>query len=339
MNPHYLSSYLKCIFCGFENLRYHSFEKNERGESGAFVCAQCAHYYRLENNILDCLPPHVRDGAHAQAFERKYHSHMQGLKSRIPSAAEKEKSKEFSFEEAIPETYDSEIVDTAFWKKVLSTALKQWGDLLDRFQPEMILDVGCGTGRLANAFGERGYKVIALDATLPMLEIAQSKAEKLGIAGRVYFVLGDINHLPLRSGSISTLSFFGVFHHLEDPYRAFEKCLNVLAPKSLILGVDNNKSVFRKVFDALMRHNPLWHEDHHLEHAALSGKAFVKVIQNSGYRIFLKTTCFIPPQLYSLMPARVSDGFYDAADSAGSVLPFLRYQGGLLCIKAARNFS
>ena len=44
-------------------------------------------------------------------------------------------------------------------------------------QPEIILDLGCGSGRTAIPLAQRGYRVIGIDLSQPMLEVLQSKLD------------------------------------------------------------------------------------------------------------------------------------------------------------------
>ena len=71
--------------------------------------------------------------------------------------------------------------------------------------PGLVLDVPCGTGVYSAALVEGGYRVIAADASLPMLEIAGLRGDG------VPRVLCDINHLPFRDGSalrLTTAKYF-----------------------------------------------------------------------------------------------------------------------------------
>jgi len=64
------------------------------------------------------------------------------------------------------------------------------------------LDAGCGLGLqallLAEAVGPEGH-VTGLDISRGLLGYARNIADKAGLAGRVDFVKGDINHLPFES--------------------------------------------------------------------------------------------------------------------------------------------
>jgi malonyl-CoA O-methyltransferase len=82
-----------------------------------------------------------------------------------------------------------------------------------RIAPRTILDAGCGTGEAVGELGARyaGARVVALDAALPMVEMARDRSlrarsllrrllpEALGGGGTAapLFVCGDFNSLPL----------------------------------------------------------------------------------------------------------------------------------------------
>ncbi len=69
-----------------------------------------------------------------------------------------------------------------------------------------ILDLGCGTGRLAFALAERGYDVYALDLNPAFIVRAQQEAERRSpsVRERVHFGVGDARdfRLNLRFGLI-----------------------------------------------------------------------------------------------------------------------------------------
>jgi SAM-dependent methyltransferase len=47
--------------------------------------------------------------------------------------------------------------------------------------PGRLLDLGCGTGRLLVALANRGYRVLGVDLSRPMLEVAREKAAAAGV--------------------------------------------------------------------------------------------------------------------------------------------------------------
>ncbi|GAA4960730.1 class I SAM-dependent methyltransferase [Actinoplanes utahensis] len=66
--------------------------------------------------------------------------------------------------------------------------------LADRVAPR-VLDLGCGTGRLAIAMAEAGHEVTAVDPAGPVLDAARRKPG----AGRVRWIQGSFETLPPRS--------------------------------------------------------------------------------------------------------------------------------------------
>jgi len=58
-----------------------------------------------------------------------------------------------------------------------------------------ILDVGCGTGRVAISLAELGYNVIGIDISPSYIEIAKSRAISKGLENRVEFITCDARDL------------------------------------------------------------------------------------------------------------------------------------------------
>jgi SAM-dependent methyltransferase len=78
-----------------------------------------------------------------------------------------------------------------------------------------VLDVGCGTGTLAEAIRREGYAVYGLDASIGMLT-------QLGAAGRGWPAMGFGERLPFRDGAFDLAITVATLHHITDPGRIAE---------------------------------------------------------------------------------------------------------------------
>jgi SAM-dependent methyltransferase len=81
--------------------------------------------------------------------------------------------------------------DAQFTATALGTLLRRttWRNF-ERFfaQRESLLDIGCGTGEDAIHLASLGHRVLATDASLPMIRMASRKAEQAGCAQRIRFL-------------------------------------------------------------------------------------------------------------------------------------------------------
>ena len=79
-----------------------------------------------------------------------------------------------------------------------------------------IADLGAGTGELAVALATRGYRVIAVDRSVPMLAVARPKAAALGLAAPPEFVRQDLRTLRLERPVDAALCVYTVMNQLTD---------------------------------------------------------------------------------------------------------------------------
>ncbi|MFE0631443.1 class I SAM-dependent methyltransferase [Streptomyces sp. NPDC058864] len=92
-----------------------------------------------------------------------------------------------------------------------------------------VLDVGCGTGRVACLAGRRGATVLGVDLSEPMLREAVAAAEREGLGG-VAFERGDAQVHPFpQEGFDAVVSRFGVMF-FADPVAAFANLRRALRP-------------------------------------------------------------------------------------------------------------
>jgi SAM-dependent methyltransferase len=107
----------------------------------------------------------------------------------------------------------------------------------------VVLDLGCGSGRLLRSFAAgKGRRIVGVDASAALLRRAEARvaAEPLLVAardqGRLHLVLGDVRHLeqlPLRpllgTAGASLAVAAGVLPHLDGPEDAL-RLLNGVRP-------------------------------------------------------------------------------------------------------------
>lgn len=100
-----------------------------------------------------------------------------------------------------------------------------------------LLDVGTGTGRMAELLAGRARQVIALDKSPEMLRIARARLQGLP-ADKVSLVQGDFTALPFAEGAFDTLLFHQVLHYAQDPGAVLAEAARVLRPSGRIAVVD-----------------------------------------------------------------------------------------------------
>jgi len=94
---------------------------------------------------------------------------------------------------------------------------------------QRVLDVGCGTGRLALALAERGARVWGVDPSEEMLGQARSNA-----AGKAAFKEARAEALPFKDGWFDRAVLRLVVHLVDRP-QAFREIARVLSPGGRIV--------------------------------------------------------------------------------------------------------
>jgi malonyl-CoA O-methyltransferase len=140
----------------------------------------------------------------------------------------------------------------------VATRLQERLDSADDFQPQRILDVGCGPGDGSVALHVRYPQadVIALDLALPMATKANEAMAAESSSSLLACVCADAQALPLADASIDLVHSSLCLQWCEDPGLALAEFRRVLRPGGLLLfstfGPDTLKEL-RAAFAAVDR--------------------------------------------------------------------------------------
>jgi len=121
---------------------------------------------------------------------------------------------------------------------------------------ELVVDVACGTGDLAQAFARtRASRVVGVDFTRPMLDLAERKRARLPreTGGKLEYVLGDAQDLPLDNASADVVSIAFGIRNVDSPERALAEFARVLRPGGRLVILEFDRPGFGPVrwFNAL----------------------------------------------------------------------------------------
>ncbi len=121
------------------------------------------------------------------------------------------------------------------------------GFLAERLPPRgRILDLACGTGRIAIPLARRGFEVAGIDISRGALEIARSAAPTLD------FRHGDMRELPWDDASfdgvVNVWTAFGYFETQEEDERVVAEVARVLRPGGVFVLDSINQAALLRNF-------------------------------------------------------------------------------------------
>src|SRR5688500_15401838 len=115
--------------------------------------------------------------------------------------------------------------------------------LLKLMPPMVIADLGAGEGTIAQLMAQRAKKVIAIDNSEKMVEFGAELARKHAISNLEYR-LGDLEDVPIRSGTVDLAFLSQALHHAVHPEKAIAEAWRILKPNGRIAILDLNRHHF-----------------------------------------------------------------------------------------------
>jgi ubiquinone/menaquinone biosynthesis C-methylase UbiE/biotin operon repressor len=117
--------------------------------------------------------------------------------------------------------------------------------LLKLMPPMVIADLGAGEGTISQLMAQRAKRVIAIDNSEKMVEFGAELARKHGI-GNLEYRLGDLENVPIRSGTVDLAFLSQALHHAQHPERALAEAFRILKPGGKIAALDLNRHHFEE---------------------------------------------------------------------------------------------
>jgi SAM-dependent methyltransferase len=129
--------------------------------------------------------------------------------------------------------------DIAFWQRLATAA--RGSTARKGGAPAPILELGCGTGRVALPLARNGSRIVGIDRSESMLTRARWRAQRLKLQSRVQLIRGDIRHLPFPDRTFPlVMAPYGILQSLldEDLLRATLQDVNRVLTRDGTFGLE-----------------------------------------------------------------------------------------------------
>lgn len=129
-----------------------------------------------------------------------------------------------------------------------------WADFFEeifsrrmKVRPELVLDLGCGTGSMTLELARRGYDMTGVDYSSEMLQVAKDREAKENLAHDCLWLCQDMCELDLYGTVDACVSCLDTVNHLtsqKELSRAFSLVHNFLIPDGIFIFDINTKHKF-----------------------------------------------------------------------------------------------
>ena len=117
--------------------------------------------------------------------------------------------------------------------------------LLKLMPPLVIADLGAGEGTISQMMAQKAKKVIAIDNSEKMVEFGSELVKKHGIDNLEYR-LGELENVPIRTGTVDLAFLSQALHHARHPERAVAEAWRILKPGGRVAILDLNRHHFEE---------------------------------------------------------------------------------------------
>ena len=139
-------------------------------------------------------------------------------------------------------------IDYCAWADFIEGAVARYGT---NHRPELVLDLGCGTGRMTLELARRGYDMTGVDLSPEMLNVAREEADSEGLSDKMLWLCQDMREFELYGTVDLTVSCLDSINHLtntRDLSTCFDLVHNYLVPDGLFIFDVNGKYKFENIY-------------------------------------------------------------------------------------------
>ena len=159
------------------------------------------------------------------------------------NAAEKVKpyAEEGSKKEQVAQMFDTISKEYDGLNRVISFGIdikwrKKVVEIVNKQQPDTILDIATGTGDLAiNLAKTRASKIIGFDISPGMLEVGKKKITHKQLDHKIEMVLGDSEKMPFDDNSFDAITVAFGIRNFENLEQGLSEILRVLKPNGVFV--------------------------------------------------------------------------------------------------------
>jgi SAM-dependent methyltransferase len=137
-----------------------------------------------------------------------------------------------------------------------------------------VLDVGCGSGRVALSLHAAGYRVTGIDTAEVLVRKAHQRCPQ------ATFVAGSVAALPRGRGPFDVIAFFDVLEHLDTPEAIVATALGYARPGALVVATVPGLRALHSAIDDLSGHKKRYEPG---ELGALFGAAGLAGVEEYGF--------------------------------------------------------
>lgn len=147
--------------------------------------------------------------------------------------------------ESFAQVYDELMDDVPYdsWCTFIKNELAEHG-----IHDCLLLELGCGTGKMMERMAEAGFDMIGVDSSMEMLQIAQEHATSLPYS--LLYLLQDMREFELYGTVGAIISICDSINYIDDPEdlkQVFRLVNNYLDPNGLFLFDFNTEHKYRDV--------------------------------------------------------------------------------------------